>query len=83
MAGRVQASDLFVDLSAAGCVVHVAEMVLAFDVVEMVADELILVGEFEEDGEEMKELFDNFGVTFLGFRLVWDLGLMEREYIRD
>lgn len=43
MAGTVQFADLFVHLYTAGCVVHVAEVVFAFGVVLMVADELVFV----------------------------------------
>jgi hypothetical protein len=39
-------------------------MVFALDVVLVVADELVFVGEFEEDCEEAEELLDDFGVAF-------------------
>lgn len=42
---------------------HVAEVIFAFDIVLVVLDELILIGKFEDDGEEAKELDDNFVVT--------------------
>lgn len=42
-------------------------MVFAFDVVLVVADELVFVWELKEDGEESEELLDYFGVAFLDF----------------
>lgn len=65
VAGTVQIADSSVLLCTAGCVVHVAEMVLTFDVVLMVADELVFVWEVKEDGEETEEFFNYFGVAFL------------------
>ena len=56
--GRVELADLLVQIGRAGCVVHVAEVVFAFDIVLMVSDELVLVGQFENDGKESKELDD-------------------------
>jgi hypothetical protein len=38
MAGRVELANLIVDVRGAGCVVHVAEVVFAFDVVLVVFD---------------------------------------------
>jgi hypothetical protein len=63
VAWRVELADLFVDLRGAGGVVHVAEVVFAFDVVLVVFDELVFVGEFEDDGEEAQELDDYFVVA--------------------
>lgn len=65
MAGAVQIADSSVLVCTAGCVVHVAEMVFAFGVVLVIADELVFVWEVEEDGKEAEELFDYFGVAFL------------------
>jgi hypothetical protein len=63
MARRVQLAYLLVDFRRAGCVVHVAEVVFAFDVVLVVPDELVFVGQLQDDGEEAKELDDNFVVA--------------------
>ena len=49
---------------------HVAEVVFAFGVILMVADELVFIWELEEDGEETEEFLDHFCVAFL-YRLVW------------
>jgi hypothetical protein len=49
--------------------VHVAEVIFAFGVVLMVADELVFVWELEEDGEETEELLNYLCVAFL-YRLV-------------
>ena len=38
VAGTVELADLLVIFSAAGCIVHIAQMVLALDVVLVVAD---------------------------------------------
>lgn len=65
MAGAVELADLFVLLWAARGIVHVAQVVFARDVVLVVADELVLVREFEENGEEAEKLLDYFGVAFL------------------
>lgn len=43
---------------------HVMQMILALDVVLMLADVLVLVVQFEEQGKEFQE-FDNNFVTFL------------------
>jgi hypothetical protein len=64
VAWRIELADLLVDFRGAGCVVHVAEMVFAFNVVLVVSDELIFVGDFEDDGEEAEELDDDFAVAF-------------------
>lgn len=52
VAWRVELANLLVNLRGARCVVHVAKMVFAFDVVLVLFDELVFVGEFEDDGEE-------------------------------
>ena len=70
MAGAVQIADSSVLVCTAGCVVHVAEVVFAFGVVLMIADELAFVWEVEEDGEETEKLFNYFGVAFLWYCLV-------------
>lgn len=73
VAGRVELSNLRVVLGAPGSVVHVAKVVLSLDVVVMFADELVLVGELEENSEEAEELDDYFAVAFLagGTRLAF------------
>ena len=38
MAGTVELTDLLVILSAAGCIMHIAQMILALEVVLVVAD---------------------------------------------
>lgn len=43
---------------------HVAEMILALDVVLVVFDELVFVFEFKDDGEETEELHYDEVVTF-------------------
>jgi hypothetical protein len=63
VAWRVQLADLLVDFWRARRIVHVAEVVFAFDVVLMLFDELIFVGQFENDGEEAQELDDDFVVA--------------------
>lgn len=79
VAWRVELADLLVDFWGAGGVVHVAEVVFAFDVVLVVFDELVFVGQFEDDGEEA-EKFDNYFVVALsaeGFDL-FDVVLQDR-----
>lgn len=49
---------------------HVAEVVFAFGVVLVIADELVFIWELEEDGKETEEFCDYFCVAFL-YRLVW------------
>ena len=71
MAGTVQIADSLVLLCTAGCVVHVAEMVFTFDIVLVIADELVFVWEVEEDGEKTEELFNYFSMAFLECHLVW------------
>lgn len=44
---------------------HVAKVVFTFDVVLMVTGELVLVWEFEENGEETEEFLNYFCVAFL------------------
>lgn len=65
MAGAIQIAYVFVDFLAARCVVHVAKVVFAFDIVLMVTDELVFVWELEENGEETEEFLDYFRVAFL------------------
>lgn len=65
MAGDVQLADLLVLVAGARGVVHVPQVVLAADVVLVVADQLVLVGELEEDGEEPQQLDDDLVVAFL------------------
>lgn len=65
MSGDVQGAELLVVLLASGGVVHVAEVVFAFDVVLVGADELVFVGEFEKDCEEAEEFDYDFIVAFL------------------
>lgn len=58
-------ADALVLLGRARLVVHVAQVVLALFVVDVVADELLLVGELEHDGEEAEELVYHELVAFL------------------
>ena len=60
---RVELANLLVNLRRARCVVHVAKMVFTLDVVLVLFDELIFVGEFEYDGEEAEKLDDYFVVA--------------------
>jgi hypothetical protein len=60
VSGRVELADLRVDLRRAGGIVHVPKVVFSFDVVRVVSNELVLVGEFKDDGEEAKELDYHF-----------------------
>lgn len=64
MAGTVQLADEFVFLGTPGCIVHVAQVVFAFDVVLVVAHQLVLVGKLEKDGEETEQFLDDLRVTF-------------------
>jgi hypothetical protein len=63
VAWRVEFADLLVNLRGARRIVHVAKMVFTLDVVLMLFDELVFVGEFENDGEEAEELDDDFVVA--------------------
>lgn len=63
--GDVQVGDLLVVLEIACCVVHVPQVVFALDVVQVVLDKLLLVGELEQDCEEAEELYYDFLVAFL------------------
>lgn len=65
MSRDVQSAKLLVLLLASGGIVHVAEVIFAFDVVLVGADELVFVGEFEEDCEEAEEFDYDFIVAFL------------------
>ena len=80
VAWRVELTDLLVDFWGAGCVVHVAEVVFACDVVLVVSDELVFVRQFEDDGEEAEELNDYFAVALSaeGFDL-FDVVLQDRR----
>lgn len=53
MAGRVHLADPLVLLGGARGVVHVPQVVLALDVVPVLAGELVLVVELEQPGEEL------------------------------
>jgi len=44
--------------------VHVSQVILSFDIVLVVLDQLVFVGKFEDDREEAKELNHHFRVTF-------------------
>ena len=57
---RVKLADLRVELRRASSVVHVSEMIFSLDVVLVVFDQLIFIGEFEDDGKEAKELVYHF-----------------------
>lgn len=70
MTGGVDAGHLGVLLLAARSVVHVAEVVFPFDVVLVVADKLVFIGELEQDREEAEEFDDDFAVAFLDIHLV-------------
>ena len=63
MAWRVELADLLMNLRRARRIMHVAKMVFTLDVVLVLFDELIFVGEFEYDGEEAEELDDDFVVA--------------------
>lgn len=65
MPGTIQVAHVFVYFLAACCVMHVAKVVFTFDVVLMVTGELVLVWEFEENGEETEEFLNYFCVAFL------------------
>lgn len=54
VAWRVELTDLLVNFWRSGCIVHVAKVVLALDIVFVVFDELVFVGQFENDSEEAK-----------------------------
>ena len=65
MSRYVHTAHYLVLFGPAGCVVHVPKMVLAFHIVLMVLDKLVLVRKFKEDGEEAEEFFYYFCVAFL------------------
>jgi len=48
----VETSNLLILLRCTCTVIHVAQMILAFVVVDVVLDELVLVQELEKDGEQ-------------------------------
>ena len=77
---RVELANLLVNLRRARCVVHVAKMVFTLDVVLVLFDELIFVGQFENDGEQAEELDDDFVVALPaeGFDL-FDVVLQDRR----
>jgi hypothetical protein len=60
---RVELANLLVNLRRARRIVHVAKMVFTLDVVFVLFDELVFVGEFEDDGEEAEKLDDYFIVA--------------------
>ena len=64
VAWRVELADLLMNLRRARRIMHVAKMVFTLDVVLVLFDELIFVGEFEYDGEEAEKLDDYFVVAF-------------------
>ena len=64
VAWRVELANLLVNFRGARSVVHVAKMVFTLDVVLVLFDELVFVGEFEYDGEEAEKLDDYFVVAF-------------------
>ena len=72
MAGTVQIADSLVLLCTAGCVVHVAEMVFTFDIVLVIADELVFVWEVEggwrKDGEAFQLL--QYGISIVSLSMV-------------
>lgn len=77
---RVELADLTVQLRRAGGVVHIAEMILALDIVLVLLDELVFVFEFENDGKETQKLHYDKIVTFPaeGFDL-FDMVFQERR----
>lgn len=77
---RVQLADFTIQLRRAGGVVHVAEMILALDIVLVLLDELVFVFEFEDDGKETQKLHYDKIVTFSaeGFDLL-DMVLENRR----
>ena len=60
---RVELANLLVNLRRARRIVHVAKMIFTLDVVFVLFDELVFVGEFEDDGEEAEKLDDYFIVA--------------------
>lgn len=71
MSRYVHTAHYLVLFGPAGCVVHVPKMVLAFHIVLMVLDKLVLVGKFKEDGEQTEKLLYYFRVAFLYSSLLW------------
>lgn len=69
MSGPVEVAYELVLGGAAGRVVHVSQVVFAFDVVLVVLHELVFGGQLEEEGEEAEQLDDDFRVAFL---MLWD-----------
>jgi len=51
MAWRVKLANLCVEFRRTSSVVHVSEMILSLDVVLVVFDQLVFVGEFKDDGK--------------------------------
>lgn len=64
MARGVEVADNTTFLEGTSLVVHVAEVVFSLDVVYMVADELVLVWELEQVGEELEQFDDDLLVAF-------------------
>lgn len=52
-------------IGAASCVVHVAQVILALNVVRAAVDHLVLNWNLEENGEESEEFLYHCGVIFL------------------
>lgn len=46
-------------------VVHVSQMVLALDIVLMLADELVLIGQLEEECKELQQFYNYLIMAFL------------------
>jgi hypothetical protein len=63
MTWRVQLADLCIELWRTSGVVHVPEMIFAFHVIDVILDQLVLIGKLEDDGEEAEELVHNFFVA--------------------
>jgi hypothetical protein len=60
---RIELADLCVELWRTSSIVHIPEMVFAFHVVNVILDQLILIGKLEDDGKEAEELIHNFCVA--------------------
>lgn len=65
MTGTVKLADLLVIFGVTGRIMHIAQMVLALDIVLVVADQLIFIRQFKQDCEEAQKLLNDFGVAFL------------------
>ena len=66
VARSVQISDQLVLLRRPSGIMHITQMILALDVVLVIADQLIFVRQLEKDSEEAQKSLNNFFVAFLG-----------------